>query len=325
MLDVSVRAALDGARTLQQLLAFARAGDADELETVELGALLREVAELTTPRWRSASQGAHGVRLEVEVGADVQLTVKASRATLREAFTNLIFNAVDALSEGGTIRLRGALDGDQVVAEVSDDGPGIPPELHARIFEPFFTTKGEHGTGLGLAQVSGAVARFGGELSLDSSHSRGTTFRIRLPRSASARGVQQRDEGLPLRTTMHSRRVLAVDDEPKLRTMIGHILELDGHATTLASSGEQALALMEQNGPFDLVLSDISMGPGMNGWDLAERIRDRWPQTPVVLASGWGAQIDLVEARARGATAILAKPFRVRELRNLVANLTAAG
>ncbi len=76
-------------------------------------------------------------------------------------------------------------------------------------------------------------------------------------------------------------------------------------------------------GPFDLVLSDVSMGSGMSGWDLAERVHERWPQIPVVIASGWGAQIDPEEARARGVAGVLAKPFRVGELRALVASLTA--
>jgi signal transduction histidine kinase/ActR/RegA family two-component response regulator len=322
MLDMAVRAAQEGARTLQQLLAFSRTSEAEDLETVDLGALLREVARMTSPRWHSAAQEAHGIRLEVNISTDADLIVKASLPALREAFTNLIFNAVDALSEGGIIRLRGGLAGDRVVAEVSDNGPGIPQELQARIFEPFFTTKGERGTGLGLAQVSGVVARYGGELSVDSSPGRGTTFRILLPR-AQALGVPRRDEIQDVHRTTGTRRVLAVDDEPKLRDMIARILEPHGHQVTLASSGEEALELMEGTGPFDLVLSDISMGSGMSGWDLAERIRERWPRTPVVLATGWGAQIDVEEARTRGVADVLAKPFGVSELRQLVAELTA--
>jgi CheY-like chemotaxis protein len=113
--------------------------------------------------------------------------------------------------------------------------------------------------------------------------------------------------------------VLAVDDEPKLRNMVAHVLRPEGHQVTVASSGEEALSLLEQEAAFDLVLSDVSMGPGISGWDLAERIRERWPWIPVILASGWGAQIDLEEARARGVSGVLAKPFRISELREFVA------
>ena len=322
MVDMAVRSAQDGARTLKQLLAFVRTSEADEVETIDIGPLLHEVAQLTAPRWRSASQATQGIRLEVDVPSDTNLLVRASRSGLREGLTNLIFNAVDALSDGGgVIRLRGALENDRVVAEVSDTGPGIPAELQERIFEPFFTTKGERGTGLGLPQVKGMVVRYGGELMLESAPGRGTTFRIVLPRALPSNEARL-DERQALRRAVAVRRVLAVDDEPKLRTMIAQILRVDGHQTVLAASGEEALQLLDTDGPFDLLLSDISMGPGINGWELAQHVRQRWPNVPVVLASGWGAQIDANEARARGVAAVLAKPFRVRELREVVASLT---
>ena len=323
MIDMAVRSAQDGARTLKQLLAFARVSEREEPEPVDVGALLHEVAELTAPRWRSASQDTQRIRLEVDVASDAELVVIASHPALREALTNLIFNAVDALSDGGMIRLCASTLGDRVLIEVSDTGPGIPLELQARIFEPFFTTKGERGTGLGLAQVSGVVARYAGELTLDSAPTRGTTFRIQLPRS-SASGGRRADEAQAARSTAAPCRVLAIDDEPKLRQMVAQILAVDGHATTLAATGEEALEIMESSGPFDVVISDISMGPGMSGWDLAERIRERWPTTRVALASGWGAQIDPREAQQRGVAAVLAKPFRVRDLRQVIANLTSS-
>ncbi|HEX8967107.1 MAG TPA: ATP-binding protein, partial [Chloroflexota bacterium] len=235
MIDVAVRAAQDGARTLRQLLAFARANEVEAVEIVDLARLLHEVAELTAPRWRGAAEGARGMRLEVDVPPDVELIVKGSRGALREAFTNLIFNAVDALSDGGTIRLRGSLAGDKVLAEVSDTGPGIPPELQARIFEPFFTTKGERGTGLGLPQVAGVVARHQGELSLDSAPGRGTTFRILLPR-AEQPSAERPGQAASDRANVRPRRVLAIDDEPKLRNMIAQVLQPEGHQVIVASS-----------------------------------------------------------------------------------------
>ena len=324
MMDVAVRAAQDGARTLRQLLAFARAHEAEPVETVDMASLLREVAELTAPRWRAAADTGHGIQLEVDAPAEGELLVQGSRSALREALTNLIFNAVDALADGGSIRLRGASAGDRVLAEVSDTGPGIPAELQARIFEPFFTTKGEHGTGLGLAQVSGVVARHGGELSLESSPGQGATFRMLLPRAAPSPRHHMAEAGA-VRGTTRVRRVLAVDDEPKLRHMVGLMLRPEGHHVSEAASGEDALALIEREGSFDVVLSDISMGPGMSGWELADRVRERWPGTAVVLASGWGAQIDPEEARAHGVVGVLWKPFRAAELRRVIASLALGG
>jgi CheY-like chemotaxis protein len=243
---------------------------------------------------------------------------------LREAFTNLVFNAVDALAEGGTIGLRARRVGSRIVAEVSDTGSGIPPELQARIFEPFFTTKGEQGTGLGLAQVAGVVARHGGELLLESGPGRGTTFRMLFPvTKAVAQNVVPEE---PISRPAHRpRRVLAVEDDPKLRNMIDLMLRPHGHDVRLAESAEAALQVLEIEPPFDVVISDVSMGPGMTGWELAERIRERWPGLPVVLASGWGAQIDPDQAAARGIAAVLAKPYRMSELRDLVAGLQLPG
>lgn len=321
LVAVIVRAALDGARTLQQLLAFARAHQPEELEPLDLAELLREVAELTAPRWHGATDTGRGIDLELAVPSATPMMIEGSRSALREAFTNLIFNAVDALVDGGTIRLTAQRVGDQVQAEVSDTGPGIPTELQARIFEPFFTTKGKQGTGLGLAQVAGVVDRHGGELTLDSAPDRGTTFRLSFPvaqRAAAALAPETPVQQLVAKP----RRVLAVDDEPKLRAMIDAMLRLQGHEVIQAASGEEALKLIEESGPFDLVISDVSMGSGMSGWDLADRVHERWPALKIALVSGWGAQIDQEEARRRGVAFVLAKPYGMADLRDLVTGLS---
>jgi len=320
LLAVIVRAAQDGGRTLQQLLAYARAHQPEEFEPLDLAELLGEVAELTAPRWRGVADAGRPIDLELAVPSATHLVIEGSRSALREAFTNLIFNAVDALVDGGTIRLRVSRVGDRVQAEVSDTGHGIPPELQARIFEPFFTTKGEHGTGLGLAQVAGVMARHGGQLSLDSAPDRGTTFRLSFPEAQrpAAPSIEKAVQHVAARAW----RVLAVDDEPKLRAMIEMMLHPQGHQVIQAASGEEALKLLEASGPFDLVISDVSMGSGMTGWDLADRVHERWPGLVVALASGWGAQIDPEEAQRRGVAFVLAKPFRMANLRDLVAGLS---
>jgi len=324
LLVVIVRAAQDGARTLQQLLGFARAHEAGELEALDLAELLHEVAELTAPRWHGGSGAGRGINLEFTVGSVTPMVIEGARAALREAFTNLIFNAVDALVDGGTIRLSAARVGDRVQAEVSDTGPGIPPELQSRIFEPFFTTKGDHGTGLGLAQVAGVVVRHGGELSLDSGPGRGTTFRLSFP-TAQRAAAPPNSEVPVTQSATRPRRVLAVDDEPKLREMVDMMLRLQGHQVIQAASGEEALKLLEESGPFDLVISDVSMGSGMSGWDLADRVHARWPAQVLAIASGWGAQIDSEEAKRRGVVVVLAKPYRMRDLRDLVNGLGKSG
>jgi CheY-like chemotaxis protein len=116
--------------------------------------------------------------------------------------------------------------------------------------------------------------------------------------------------------------VLAVDDEPKLTAMIDMMLRPQGHQVVQATSAEAALQLLQESGPFDLLISDVSMGSRMSGWDLAERVRARWPGVAVALSTGWGAEIDPEEAQRRGVAFLLAKPFRMAELRALVAKLS---
>jgi PAS domain S-box-containing protein len=321
LLDVVIQAAQDGAATLRRLLSFARTESAEAFEVLDMGELLREVAKLTAPRWRGAIGSGASIRLRLEIDTTADLHIEGSPAALREGFTNLVFNAVDALAGGGTITLRAMRQGARVLAQVSDTGPGIPPDLQARVFEPFFTTKGEQGTGLGLAQVAGLVARHSGEIVLESAPGKGATFSLSFPAaSRAAQTVEQAASTAPAPTAR--RRVLAVDDELPLRRLVSIMLSSEGHDVTIAASAEEALELLERQ-TFDVVLSDVNMGEGMTGWELADRIRERWPDLPIVLVSGLGAQITEDEMRAHGVAAVLAKPYRAAEIRGLIARFSA--
>jgi signal transduction histidine kinase len=147
---------------------------------MDAGAVLQDAARLTAPRWRDASQ-AEGRPIELEVDVEPGCALNGSPAALREAITNLIFNAVDALPGGGTIRLTAHIEGDQVVLEVRDSGTGISRDVQSRVFDPFFTTKGEHGTGLGLSIVKHVAQSHGGSIDVSSTPGKGSRFRLRLP------------------------------------------------------------------------------------------------------------------------------------------------
>ncbi len=318
MSRVVADAAHDGGETLKRLLAFARPAVPGAQALVDAGALLREVAQLTAPRWRDGSEaeGRHISLLVEEETAGDGLYVTGQSSALREALTNLVFNAVDALPRGGTIRLVVGRKGDDVEIVVADTGTGMKPEVQARIFEPFFTTKGERGTGLGLAQVFGIVEQHGGRIDVESAPRRGTTIRILLPRARPSESDALAGGGAAV--TERSCRVLVVDDEPALAHMAALMLAGGGHQVQTAASAEEALAQME-DGAYDAVVTDLGMGAGMNGWELAERVRNRWPRTRVVLATGWGARIDSDEARGRGVAAVLPKPYREADLLRAVA------
>lgn len=307
-LRVIVQASTDGAETIRNLLTFARPPRELPTSRIVLGELLADVVRLTAPRWRDAAQ-AEGREVKVDVSVVGDTTIEGSPESLREAFANLVFNAVDALPEGGIIRLIARRRSDRVEVEVSDNGTGMSEEVRARVFEPFFTTKGERGTGLGLPIVLSVVQQHRGEITLETRLGEGTTFRLVFPAAE-----PPPPRATPTRTSL---RILAVDDELPLAKLIALMLGADGHTVELATSGEEALRILEQQ-PFDLVISDVGMGAGMNGWQLAEVVRARYPTTRFCLATGWGAQIDPDEARARGVDAIVAKPYRIADLRRLI-------
>jgi signal transduction histidine kinase len=326
-LAIAIRAAGDSAEVLKRLQRFGQPHQDDPVEVVQLGDLLREVARLTAPKWRDVPQSeGRTIRLYVEVAGDTAL--EAQPSGLRELFTNLIFNAVDAMPGGGSITMTARREGSRVMADVTDTGVGMTPQTKERVFEPFFTTKGARGTGLGLATVASISHQHAGEVSITSGPGLGTTIHLAFP-AAPERTLSEvvrpleparppaSDPGPPLL------RVLAVDDEPELAEMIRLALKAARTHVTIAISGEAALeALAEDH--FDVVVSDLSLGDGIDGWQLAERVRGRWPSIPFVLVTGWAAGLDADDARRAAVDAILAKPFAFADLRRIVTTLIAS-
>ena len=313
-LEIAAHAATDAGESATRLLAFSRSQPAGEAQPVDVGVILREVARLTAPRWRNAAMTEdRPITLRVEVEGR-HLAVRGWGSSLREAITNLVFNAVDALPHGGEIRLAAHQVEDGVLIEVADSGIGMPEDVREQAFEPFFTTKGEVGTGLGLYTVRQVIARHGGEIEVESAPGLGTTFCIKLPAAPAAACSEQSQSGDTGRDEAPLA-ILVVDDEPRLGQMLRTMLAR--HHVVTATSGQEALEHLAAR-PFDLVISDLGMGPGMNGWELAERVKRDWPSVRFVLATGWGATISEEEARERGVEAILTKPFSVRQLGQVI-------
>jgi PAS domain S-box-containing protein len=307
LLTTATQAALDGGETVKRLLMFTRSAGERGRELVNLARVLQEAAHLTAPRWRDAAQ-VEGRPISLTIQADAQPIIEGSASRIREVMTNLIFNAVDALPAGGTIVLRVALDDVVAIVEVTDSGVGMSAEVQARVFEPFFTTKGDGGTGLGLAMVFGIVKQHDGEISVHSAPGAGSTMRMTFP---SVQATQQPQAALELpaeHRPERALRVLAVDDEPAMTKAISRMLRPAGHSVKAAGSAEEALAMLAAE-TFDVVVSDLGMGAGMNGWELVSAVRRDWPQVRFLLATGWGAAIDPVEARSKGVESVLAKPY----------------
>jgi PAS domain S-box-containing protein len=312
MLGVVGQAAVDGGETVRDLLVFARPTLEGPTAPVRLDLLLWDVMRLTAPRWRDAAQ-AEGRPIRIDVDAAEDAIVDGLATALRQAVTNLVLNAVDAMPDGGTIRLAAHRRGEVVEMVVADTGAGMPPEVEARVFEPFFTTKEERGTGLGLAQVHGIATAHRAAVAVESQVGRGTTFRLTFPAAAPAEAPTH-GEGAGSRGPARGQRVLIVDDEPRLSQMASLMLEGEGHAVVTATSAEEALGRLGEDA-YDVLVSDLGLGAGMNGWELCAQARKRWPGLRIVLATGWGAGIDADAAAERGVSAVLAKPYRANDLR----------
>jgi CheY-like chemotaxis protein len=258
------------------------------------------------------------VQIEVVTELTDVPPVAGNGAELREVMTNLIFNAVDAMPEGGRITVRTACDEKGVIVSVSDTGIGMTEAELGRCLEPFFTTKGERGTGLGLSVVYGIIQRHDGTIDIQSEKGRGSTFSIHLPatvglKPACVPTVQRVSKAL---------RILIVDDQEIICELIAEYLKADGHYTATALDGNDALALFKREG-FDLVVTDHSM-PGMNGVQLAKALKEDAPQTKVILLTGFGDEMSGAEDRPEQIDLVLGKPVSAADLRQAVFRVLAA-
>jgi signal transduction histidine kinase/ActR/RegA family two-component response regulator len=321
-LEVIVKAAEDGAKTVKRIQDFARQRRARDLEPVPVDQLLFDVSEITRPRWRDRSE-ATGAPITLELRDGSRAAVMGEGSELREVLVNMVFNAVDAMPDGGRLTLDADEADGFVRISVRDTGVGMSPEVRSRIFDPFFTTKGEGGLGLGLAVSYGIVRRHEGTIEVESEVGRGTTFSIKLPaakhgaRPAPAPQEEQADAPRP--RPSRKLRLLVVDDEPPLRELLRELLEAEGHAVELASNAFEALSLFRAS-KFDMVFTDLGM-PGMSGWDLARAVRSMDSEIPLAVITGWGDEVDPERQKAAGVDCVVTKPFSAARIAELVEEL----
>jgi CheY-like chemotaxis protein len=238
----------------------------------------------------------------------------AGRANeLREVFTNLILNAVDALPRGGNIRTAVHRDGQQVIATVADDGIGMDEETARRLFEPFFTTKGEGGTGLGMSVVYGIVQRHDGKIAVATSPGAGTRLELTFPLAAAPPVLVTTEEATAPLPTLD---VMIVDDEEPVREVLRDIALALGQRATAFASGTEALRELRP-GAFQLLITDLGM-PGMTGWELAGRARALDPAMTIAFVTGWGEDVDRHAADEAGADLVLAKPFSIEDVAHAI-------
>jgi CheY-like chemotaxis protein len=317
-LEAVRRAAQDGADTVRRIQEFTRTRRTRSFERVDLADVAREVIELTRPRWEVEAQ-SRGVRYEFTVEG-LAPPVAGRPEELREVLTNLITNAVDAMPEGGRCTVRLDARPDWATISVKDTGVGMPEEMRRRVFEPFFTSKGPRGTGLGLAVSWGIVTRHGGTIEVDSAPGAGSTFVVRLPIPIA---LPDSVTGMTVAPPSRTARVLIVEDEPEVQAVLADMLREAGYVVVVAKDGPDGLERCEQE-PMDIVLSDISM-PGLSGWDVATRLRTRFPEIPIGFVTGWGDQLDPERLTSTGVSFVIAKPFQTLDvLRHVAQALNAS-
>jgi GAF domain-containing protein/ActR/RegA family two-component response regulator len=317
-LQVIEQAAMDGARTVRRIQEFTRMRRARPFQAVDLNQVVEEVVEVTRSRWRDEAQ-AQGLTFDVRVEASPVPPVAGDPSELREALTNLVLNALDAMPRGGRVGIRTAVDGSHVVCVVSDTGVGMSDEVRRRVFDPFFTTKAEKGTGLGLSLVYGIITRHGGEIDVRSQPGQGSAFTIRLPVGREIPEVQV--SAAPARA--RPARILVIDDEEWVRETLVELLKRDGHTVVACADGLAGITRFQEEA-FEVVFTDLGM-PKLSGWEVARLVKLRRPATPVVLVTGWGDQIDPLEAQAQGVEFLIPKPFQSEEVSAVVARALAAG
>jgi signal transduction histidine kinase/ActR/RegA family two-component response regulator len=320
-LEIIIKSAKDGAGTVKRIQDFARQRRDHDFELVAVDQLLIDVNEITRPRWKDRAQ-AHNVHISLNLQIDSHASILGDPSELREVLVNMVFNAVDAMPQGGRLTLSTRQMDESVEIAVSDTGMGMSQEIRSRAFDPFFTTKGKAGMGLGLAVCYGIIQRHGGSVVIESELGQGTTFRISLPVAEAAPKAENEVQDIARLRLVHSTKapgILVVDDEKCMRELLVDILEGEGYAVTVAENGEEALKHFDSK-TFKAVFTDVGM-PGMSGWELARAIRERDANIPLAMVTGWGDAVSSDEQEKARIDWVVTKPFSIDRISDLAVEI----
>jgi PAS domain S-box-containing protein len=312
-LKIIEKVAKDSSQTVRRLQDFTRKPVPQELFKVDINAIVKDSIEITKPKWKDEAQ-SKGIPIEMVSNLEDIPLASGNASELREVFTNIIFNAIEAMHEGGKIEIRTFKKRRDIFIQISDTGVGIVEEAKKRIFEPFFTTKPFTNTGLGLSMSYGIVKRFGGEIEVESKVGQGTTFTIILPI-----GEDEKEEAADSQPIKKGRRarILVIDDDEFVRSVLSRTLAQADHQVTLAEDGGKGVQLFKE-GEFDVVLTDLGM-PGVSGWEVCRMIKEISPHTPVGMITGWGDERNRSKMEECGLDFFISKPFDLAQILNVVA------
>lgn len=330
-LEVIERAIDDVAATVARMREFYRQREPQlALAPIDANLVVQQVLDLTRARWSDMpQQRGIVIALRTEL-ADALPMLPGSVGEIREALTNLVFNAVDAMPDGGTLSVCTSCTGAagearQVRIEVGDTGIGMDENTRRRCLEPFFTTKGERGTGLGLAMVYGMMERHGASIDIVTAPGQGTAVRLDFPACAAGEGELAPDAAHAVPPRL---RILVVDDDPMVLKSLRDILEIDGHDVVSADGGQAGIdcfqAAYEQHEQFAVVITDLGM-PHVDGRKVASAVRQCSPATPIIMLTGWGQRLAADSDYPEHVDCVLGKPPRLKELRRALNAVMATG
>lgn len=310
-LRIVEKAAHEGAVAIRQLQQFTGTRGERAARPVNLAEVARRVVERAERGWRPGEASEHPThRSAIELPDEAW--VLGIPEEIEEVVQHVVDNAVEAMPQGGYLGVRAERREEAWSLEVRDTGPGIGEETRNRLFHPFVTTKGPRKLGLGLSIAYAIVTRHNGWIEVDSDAERGTALRVTLPASEAPAETTSTEQILPARPA----RILVVDDEPAVAEVLAEMLASAGYEAVVASSSTEAVERLTIE-PFDAVLTDLGM-PGLTGWDLALHCRHQHSETPVILVTGWGLEVDDQRIAETGVFGVVAKPFEMRAVLDVV-------
>jgi PAS domain S-box-containing protein len=320
-LEIIERASLDGAETVRRIQEFSRKRTDDKNFTQsDINQLLDNALEFTSVRWKNEAE-SKGIKINIQKEYSSLPSTLGSAAELREVFTNLINNALDAMPQGGSIKIKTYKENSHIFVKIEDTGAGIPEDIRNRIFDPFFTTKGVQSTGLGMSISYGIIHRHKGTIVVNSCEGKGTTFTIKLP--ILEKLLEKKGTVVTIPRRQRKARILVLDDEEDVGQLLSDILASEGHEVEVASNGSQGIEMFKKKS-FDMVFTDLGM-PSMSGWEVAEKIKTINRKVPVALVTGWNIELKDQEMRDKNIDLVIHKPFEVEQVLRSVHEVMVLG
>ncbi len=315
----------DGAEISRRMLEFTKtAKDTTGFVLIDIKDMIKQSIDFTMPKWKNMAQ-AKGIDYQIDKeGMKGIPEVLCNSTQMREVFTNILNNALDAMPDGGRVTFRTWSEEDTVFISISDTGVGMPEEVRKNIFDPFFTTRSPVGTGLGLSTAHGIITRHGGMVEVESEVGKGSTFTLQFPAAAKADSPEESPEQeQKQKIKVNSLRILVVDDEEEVCKMLDNFLSKRGHLVRTVDNGREAI-ILAQAADYDLVLCDMAM-PNVYGYDVIKALNELANRPLIGMITGWGEELTPLDDEELKVDFIIKKPFDFSELTKNINDALDAG